>query len=1078
MTPERWQQIKELFHSALEQEPERRSSFLGEACAGDEELRAEVKSLIAAHQREGDFFDIATARIGAGVAASSRAELNAGQRIGSYNIIGTLGEGGMGRVYLAHDIRLGRKVALKLLPAAFTSDVERVQRFEQEARAASALNHPNILTIHEIGADGKTYYIATEFVQGVTLRTRLKQDKLSLHEVLELIIQLVAALNAAHTAKIVHRDVKPENIMVRDDGYVKILDFGLAKPFTREARPNTDDADSLSKALVNTQPGMVMGTAAYMSPEQARGLETDARTDIWSLGCVLYEMLAGRQPFTGPTNSDVMAAVLHHEPPSLSQFIDDLPPELERIVMKALAKDREERYQTVKDLLIDLRRLKQRMEFEAEMSRTAQATDAARGSSLPLGERTPAAASRAPTEQLKQVTVLFADFHGLTPLLERLDAEEQSNIMRELWNRIDTAIMDDGGTVDRHMGEQVMALWGVKATREDDPEHAVSAALRMKREVSEFIRSRWASLCETDKDGGLMMRIGINTGHVLLGTVGTRKEFTATGAAVNVAHRLEQSAPVGSILISHDTYQHVRGLFDVQELELLNVKGRDEPARTYVVRQAKARAFRLRTRGVEGVETRMVGRDAELARLRDALQTVIEDRETQVVTILGDAGLGKSRLLYEFSNEVELLPARLNIFNGRARQWTRGLPFSLVRDVFSFRFGIQESDSPAVARAKLERGILEVFGESEEALMRAHFIGHLTGLDFSGSPYLVGILNDAKQVRGRAFHYAAEFFSLVATLSPTILYLEDLHWADDGSLDFLDHLSRTSGAVPLLALCFARPDLLERRPAWGEGLATHSRLNLLPLTRRESRHLVEEILRHAQSIPHVLRELVVSASEGNPFYLEELIKMLIDQKVILPAADHWLIDSSRLVEVRVPPTLTGVLQARLDSLSPWERIVLQRASIIGREFWDGALLLFARAAAGRGETGEGETRAALEALRRKELIYRREASAFTGTCEYVFKHALLRNVTYENVLKRERRRLHQETARWLIEQSGERVEEYVAVIAEHYELAGEPARAAEWYGRAGGQARLLCPGSGNQMLSQGAGTDARGGECR
>jgi serine/threonine protein kinase/predicted ATPase len=1084
MDPERWQRIKQLFHAALEQPPEMRQAFLDQECAGDASARAEVLSLIKAHLQDGDFLDIPAAGMAASTVLENHpVELAEGRRIGSYIIVGTLGAGGMGKVYLAQDTRLGRKVALKLLPASFTMDRERVQRFEQEARAASALNHPNLLTIHEIGAEQQTHYIATEFVDGLTLREKLKAGRISLHEVLEIAIQIGAALTAAHAARVVHRDIKPENIMVRPDGYIKVLDFGLAKPTGQGGETSVDsgDTDSLARALVNTEPGMVMGTFAYMSPEQSRGLEVDARTDIWSLGVVLYEMLAGRVPFNGPTNSDVMVSVLNREPPPLALYLPGVQPELERIVMKALAKDREERYQTAKDLLIDLRRLKQRMEFEAEMSRPSPAdtiAEARTSGSTPVAKGgAHAPASHPNTEQLKQVTVLFANFQSLAALTLMLDAEEVSDIMRELWNRVDTIIMDQGGIVDSHLGNQLMAVWGVRVAHEDDPEHAVRAALAMQREVSEFVRTelpesvKHANSVERDKhvaqgrsvaqDGlaeherlaGPLMRVGINTGPVLLGAVGAGGEFTVTGAAVNIAQRLEQSAPAGSILISHDTYRHVRGLFDVQELELTNVLGRAEPARTYAVQGAKSRAFRLRTRGVEGIETRMVGRQAELDGLRDALQTVVEDREPQVITIIADAGLGKSRLLYEFSNEVELLPERICVFNGRASQWTRGLSYSLVRDVFSFRFGIQESDTTAIARGKLERGIMEFFGGGEEARMRAHFIGHLTGLDFSGSPYLAGILKDARQVRGRAFHYASQFFQAVARTSPALVYLEDLHWADDGSLDFVDHLSRTCGNVPLLVLCFARPDLLERRPAWGEGLSVHSRLSLQPLTRRESRQLVEEILRYAQSIPHALRELVVSAAEGNPFYVEELIKMLIDQKVILPAADHWRVDASRLVEVRVPPTLTGVLQARLDSLSAWEKTVLQRASVIGREFWDGALERFAQSAAVRGETGEGDTTGALEALRRKELIYRRESSAFVGTREYIFKHALLRSVTYENVLKRDRRKLHREAAQWLIEQSGERVEEYVAIIAEHYEWAREIARAAEWYGRAGGQAR-------------------------
>jgi serine/threonine protein kinase/tetratricopeptide (TPR) repeat protein len=1046
MTPERWQQIKELFLAALERASGERVAFLDAACAGDAEAREEVESLVAAHEREGEFIDAPAARMAAKMLAGGHGGLEAGRRVGSYQIVSTLGEGGMGKVYLARDTRLGRNVALKLLPASFTCDGERVRRFEQEARAASALNHPNILTIHEIGTDGEARFIATEYVEGETLRERLRRGETPLAESLDIAVQVAAALAAAHAARVIHRDIKPENLIVRTDGYVKILDFGLAK-LARPARAHAADSvdfDSLGGAFVDTSPGVVMGTAAYMSPEQARGYEVDERADVWSLGVVLYEMAAGRQPFTGPTASDVMAAVLQREPPPLSSQRALIPAELERITLKALAKDCEERYQNVGEMLLDLRRLRRRMEFEAEMVRArVEATDAANIASEHSAS-TPRAAA-ASVEQLKQVTVLVADLYGLAALGERLDAEELGELTRELWRRVDAAVINHGGAVERHLGGQVLALWGTTSACEDDPEQAVRAALRMREDTAEFVRESLRDAHE------LLMRVGVNTGAVLLSAAGG--EFTATGATVNVAQRLEEAAPVGGILISHDTYRHVRGVFDVRETELPNVTGRAESVRTYVVERAKARAFRLRTRGVEGVETRMVGRQAELARLRDALAAVVEDRELQAVTVFGEAGLGKSRLLDEFGAEVELLSERVQVFQGRAGQWTHGLPYALLRDVFSYRFRVQDSDPPLVAREKMERGLLELFGGGENARMRAHFIGHLTGLDFSASPHLAGILDDAKQVRGRAFHYAAQLFREVSRASPAVLYLEDLHWADDGSLDFVDHLTRACADAPLLVVCFARPDLFERRPAWGEGLASHTRLTLQPLTRRESRQLVEEILRYAQSIPHALREMVVGAAEGNPFYVEELIKMLIDQGVIVPDAADWRVDASRLVEVRVPPTLKGVLQARLDGLSAWEKTVLQRASVIGREFWDGALEEFSRWARARGETGEGDAASALATLRRKELVYRRESSTFTGTAEYTFKHAILRSVTYENILKRDRRRLHRETAEWIIARSGARVEEYAAVVAEHFERARETARTAEWYGRAAGQAR-------------------------
>ncbi|HEY0079582.1 MAG TPA: protein kinase [Pyrinomonadaceae bacterium] len=289
--------------------------------------------------------------------------------LGRYEIRSLLGKGGMGEVYLAEDTTLRRLVAVKLLPAEFTADRDRLHRFEREAFAASSLNHPNILTIHEIGAEKGHHFIATEFIDGESLRQHLKDKRMELHEVLEIGVQVASALSAAHAARIVHRDIKPENIMVRKDGIVKVLDFGLAKLGEQEQK-SALDAEAPTEVSYRTAPGVLMGTVSYMSPEQARGKEVDERTDIWSLGVVLYEMIAGRLPFAGETVPDVLGLILHKEPPPLTHLGTHIPAELDRIVTKALRKDKEERYQVVKDLGLDLKSLKQRLEFEAERDRT------------------------------------------------------------------------------------------------------------------------------------------------------------------------------------------------------------------------------------------------------------------------------------------------------------------------------------------------------------------------------------------------------------------------------------------------------------------------------------------------------------------------------------------------------------------------------------------------------------------------------------------------------------------------------------------------------------------------------------
>ncbi|HEX8847136.1 MAG TPA: protein kinase [Pyrinomonadaceae bacterium] len=317
-------------------------------------------------------------------------EMKTGTRIGRFEIRQPIGRGGMGEVYLAQDTTLRRPVALKLLPARFVAESDRLQRFEQEAFAASALNHPNIITIYEIGQEDSLYFMATEFVEGETLRGRLEGTHLKLSEALDIAVQTAAALAAAHAAGIVHRDIKPENIMVRPDGYIKILDFGLAK--LTERRAETIDTKAPTMAKVATDPGTVMGTVHYMSPEQARGLAVDERTDIWSLGVVLYEMVAGQVPFAGETMSDVIVAVLDREPLPLASPTEDVPAELQRIVRKALSKDKDERYQTIKDLLIDLKALRQELAFDSKRDHSlapearGRAALPARGTMAGLGE--------------------------------------------------------------------------------------------------------------------------------------------------------------------------------------------------------------------------------------------------------------------------------------------------------------------------------------------------------------------------------------------------------------------------------------------------------------------------------------------------------------------------------------------------------------------------------------------------------------------------------------------------------------------------------------------------------------------
>jgi serine/threonine protein kinase/Tfp pilus assembly protein PilF len=382
MTPARLQRIEEIFRTALDQEPDQIGAFLDTACEGDELLRRKVEALLASHQRVGSFIETPVAGIAPQIIEDGQADLLIGQTLGHYKISKRIGSGGMGEVYLATDVTAGRKAALKLLPMRFTGDAERLKRFQQEAHAVVALNHPNILTVYEIGEDHSTHYIASELIEGETLRQRLGRGRIEVGEAVEIAIEVASALAAAHQAGIVHRDIKPDNIMLRPDGYVKVLDFGIAKLAEQEAPATISKDEAL--LLVETNLGSILGTVRYMSPEQACGTPVGKETDIWSLGVVLYEMVSGHTPFIGETPREVMTSVLEKEPPPLKSYIKQTPAELQQIISKTLRKDRSERYQNASEMLQALKNLRRKLESTAELERTTTATSWLRWARSPI----------------------------------------------------------------------------------------------------------------------------------------------------------------------------------------------------------------------------------------------------------------------------------------------------------------------------------------------------------------------------------------------------------------------------------------------------------------------------------------------------------------------------------------------------------------------------------------------------------------------------------------------------------------------------------------------------------------------
>ena len=637
------------------------------------------------------------------------------------------------------------------------------------------------------------------------------------------------------------------------------------------------------------------------------------------------------------------------------------------------------------------------------------------------------------TQQLKTATVLFMDVVGSTQLSERLDPEDVHAVMDTALERLTSIVSAHQGRVLQYAGDSLLAVFGADQALEDDAERAVRAGLAIVAEAPPLA----ADFSERYHLDGFALRVGIHTGPVLLGG-GINAEGSIRGITVNIAARMEQTAPAGALRISHETYRHVRGIFDVEAQAPIEIKGITVPVRSYLVMRAKPRTFRIANRGLEGIETQMVGRDADLALIAEAFLGACEDKSLRQVTIVGEPGIGKSRLGLEFTHWLELLREPVRFFQGRPQPYGNNIPYGLLRDLLAWRFEILESDSQSVAQGKLAAGLAPALGE--RAAEYTALIGELIGFEYHDDPHIAAIAGEAKQIRDRAFHALASYFRALQRDSgtPVVLLLDDLHWADEGSLDFVNHLVQSCGDLPLFILCLTRSTLFERRPLWGSGRNEHLRIDLAPLSKRGTRELIEALLSRLETVPAALRDLLASSAEGNPYFVEELIGMLIDDGVIVTDSEPWRVSADKLLDVRVPSTLAGVIQARIDGLPPAEKTALQQASVIGHVFWDEALQRIAPAAT-----------AALDGLTRRELAYGRETSAFEGTREFVFKHHVLHQVAYQGVLKQSRKEQHRVTADWLVVRSGDRASEYFGLIAEHYERAGDTVNAVEYLRRAG-----------------------------
>jgi class 3 adenylate cyclase len=617
------------------------------------------------------------------------------------------------------------------------------------------------------------------------------------------------------------------------------------------------------------------------------------------------------------------------------------------------------------------------------------------------------------TEERKVVSVLFVDLVGFTARSDRADPEDVRSTLRAYHERLKREIERFGGTVEKFVGDAVMAVFGAPVAHEDDAERAVRAALRIAQAIDELNEERPGL--------DLAIRAAVNTGEAVV-TLGARPEAGegfVTGDVVNVASRLQGVAPVGGVVVGEVTYRATRDQIEYEALEPVAVKGKESTIPVW-------RALEARSRFGVDVEQRtqvpLVGRDHELNLLRELFGRVTRDATVQLVTVVGEPGVGKSRLVWEFQRFVDDLPDIVRWRQGRCLPYGEGITFWALAEVVKSHAGILESDAPDAAASKLDLAVSSIVEEQRERDWIRSRLEPLVGL---------GEEAQATQ-REESFTAWRTFLEAIAAQNAFVLVIEDLHWADPAMLEFVEHLADWATGVPLFVLCTARPELYERDPGWGGGKRNHTAVSLAPLSSEETAQLIGSLLDQAV-LPAETQSALLSRAGGNPLYAEEFIRMLIDRGVLARRGASW--DLSGDGEIPVPENVQALIAARLDTLSPQRKALLHDAAVIGKVFWAGAL-------AEMGGLDQRVVREGLHELARKELLRPARRPSIEGESEYAFWHLLVRDVAYGQIPRAARAAKHRAAAAWIERIAGERVADSAELLAHHYEQALELARAA------------------------------------
>jgi tetratricopeptide (TPR) repeat protein/class 3 adenylate cyclase len=901
------------------------------------------------------------------------------ETVSHYEIIDKLSDGGMGVVYRARDTRLDRVVALKfLLPQFSYSDVAE-RRFIMEAKAAAALDHPNICTVHEIGeaGDGRLF-ISMPLYDGESLKAKLTRGPLEAPQAIDYTRQVCHGLAKAHERGIVHRDIKPANVLVTDDGLVKIVDFGIAKL-----------AD-----VTMTATGGVIGTVSYMSPEQADGAKVDHRSDIFSVGVMLYEMLSGTLPFDGPSIPVIMNAILSEEPASLGSHCPSLPDRLVAATHKALAKDVDARYQSIQQLATELD------QFDRSITRGTDAGTAIAGQHR--------AAELRPEGERRQATIVVCYLAGYDDMVESLAPDQVDYVAERCEGAAGEIVTRHGGVVNRYSGDELVAVFGIPTTHEDDTVRAARAALELRDQIREMEFSRDLGLA-----GSIDLQVGISSGSVVAqASTSGDQQYRMVGDALHVAGRAAEEADVGEVLVSAESRRLLAPFFATEEGTELKLKGGAQSA-TFRLLGESGLQTRLEAAEVTGL-TAYTGRKGE----RDTLQSRAEQAlrgDGQFVSIIGDAGLGKSRLLFEFSKSITQQP--VTILRGRCQSYAGNsayLPFlNMLRESLGLPSGdLRATDlEDALSRLRgIDEGLVEFFP------LYLHLLTISTE-QFSPPKHLKG-----EDLRVAIMEALSALLTLRTTQQPVVLLLEDWHWVDDASADALAQLAALVPSYPMLVVVTHRPDYAAD---FGSG-PNYTRINLTPLDLGAALEIIKSVL-DVDTVPDEFAELIHSRTGGNPFFLEEISEALREDGTI-EIKDRGIVLAGSLEKHQLPDTVQAVIRSRLDRMDGDARDVLCYASVIGREFTRDILQCI--------RPDDTTLLQSVETLKGLGLI---QQTRILPHVSYRFKHALTQDVTYESLLHHQRKDLHGRVGEAIEQIHADQLDEQYDLLARHF------TRAEHWH---------------------------------